>query len=79
MGIFSSRHSTNSDMKSTSGNYHLGEDESKSQTSSSSNKSTSSEIHSDTSSQKSACGCGCAHRAKPVDEEVLEVKEEWDF
>ncbi len=32
------------------------------------------------SQEKSSCGCGCAHRAKPLGEDFVEIKEEeWDY
>jgi len=79
MGIFSSHHTANSSMKNGSGNYHMSGDEKDDQTSSSNHDTASSSSHSKTSSQKATCGCGYSHKAKPVDEEVLEINEEWDY
>ena len=79
MGIFSSHHTTNTGMKNASGNYHMSGDDKDDKTSSSNHDHTPSGTHSSSASQKTACGCGCGHKAKPVDEEVVEVKEEWDY
>jgi len=69
MGIFN--HKTH--------NLHMSEDETKSQPSSKSSENSSSSAHSDTASHKSTCGCGCGAHTKPIQEDVVEVKEEWDY
>jgi hypothetical protein len=75
MNIFKSHHTTDSNLHASKG-YHMDENETKSQTSS---EHSASDENSSTSSHKSACGCGCSHKTKPVDEEVVEIKEEWDY
>ncbi|MBO4294398.1 MAG: hypothetical protein J5896_03015 [Alphaproteobacteria bacterium] len=78
MGIFSSHHTTNTNMNA-SDNYHLKEDETNDKTSSTTHNNPSSTAHSGASSKKTACGCGCGHKAKPIEEDVYEVTEEWDY
>ena len=74
MGIFNHHHATQSNLGA--GVHAAGQDNEKE---SSSSNSTTSSTHSGTSSAKSSCGCGCAHKTKPMDEEVVEIKEEWDY
>lgn len=76
MGIFSS-HSQS--MHSASTNHQGLEDEKNTQTSKVSDSGTHSSAHSSASSQKTACGCTSCHKTKPVEEDVIEVKEEWDY
>ena len=76
MGIFSSNTHT---MKTSSSTHQNTEGETHDQTSSVSDNNTRSSAHSGTSSQRSACGCGCGYKAKPIEEDVVEVKEEWDY
>ena len=75
MGIFSSNTHT---MKASSSHQNLGR-ESNDKTSEVSDNNTHSSTHSSASSQRSACGCGSCHKAKPIEEDVVEVKEEWDY
>ena len=77
MGIFTHHSATSSNAHP----FHMGADETKNQTASSTSQgSSSSDTSSASSSRKSACGCGCSHKTKPVDDEVLEIKEEeWDY
>ena len=77
MGIFTHHGQTGSNAH----RFQMGENETNNQTSSQTSQgAASSSEHDQSSSHKSACGCGCGHKAKPVDEEVLEVKEEeWDY
>lgn len=80
MGIFSTRHQTNTGMKSASSNHQGYEDEKSSGSSDHSTASTSSNTHSGSSAQKASCGCGSCHKAKPIEDEVVEIKEEeWDY
>ena len=76
MGIFSSHNQT---MHSASTNHQGLEDETNTQSSKVSGSGTHSSAHSNTASQKTACGCGSCHTAKPIEEESVEVKEEWDY
>ncbi|MBR2299185.1 MAG: hypothetical protein IJ870_01260 [Alphaproteobacteria bacterium] len=85
MGIFKSHKNSDEDMlggayadDTSAHTFHAAEDETKNQ-SSSSKQNSSSATHDSTSSHKSACGCGCGSRTKPMDEEVVEIKEEWDY
>lgn len=75
MGIFSSH---NQSMHTASTNHQGAKDET-GQTASISDRNTHSSAHSSASSQKTACGCGSCHQAKPIEEDVVEVKEEWDY
>ncbi|GEM_PF-6446478 len=76
MGIFNHHHATQSNLDETSKGYHMsGEDHENT----SSNHGTSDNSHTQSSGSKSACGCGCSAKAKPMDEEVVEIKEEWDY
>ena len=76
MGIFSSH----TQKMNTSSSSHKGhEDETNSQTSSSSAHGSHTASHSNTSASKAACGCGSCHQAKRIEEDVVEVKEEWDY
>lgn len=77
MGIFTHHGSTSSNAH----RFQMGENQTTDQSSSQTSQGgASSAEHDQSSSHKSACGCGCGHKAKPVDEEVLEVKEEeWDY
>ncbi|MBQ7660010.1 MAG: hypothetical protein IJS26_04660 [Alphaproteobacteria bacterium] len=76
MGIFKS-HKTESDLNATSNGFRMGENQTHTQTEGDSNE----KEHSGASkAEKNACGCGCTHQTKPLDEEVIEVKEEeWDY
>ena len=80
MGIFTHHNKSQSNLHANDG-YHM-DDEHENQSSGSASQNhenSSSATHSDTSSHKSACGCGCGSHTKPMDEEVVEVKEEWDY
>lgn len=79
MGIFSAHHQTNTSMKSATSNHEGYENEKSSETSGNSGTSSSSHTHSNTSAQKASCGCGSCHKAKPIEDETVEIKEEWDY
>ena len=76
MGIFSSHSHT---MNTASSNHQEHKDETNSQKSSVSDENTHSSSHSNTSASKKACGCGSCYQTKPIEEDVVEVKEEWDY
>jgi len=78
MGIFNHHHATSSGLGTASQGYHMSDQENDHEKTSTEHSSTSSAAQTDTKG-KSACGCGCAHNTKPVDEEVVEIKEEWDY
>ena len=75
MGIFNHHHATQSNLGAATNKSHMSGEENEN----SSTHGAFTSTHSTTSGSKSACGCGCAHKTKPIDEEVVEVKEEWDY
>ncbi len=76
MGFFNHHTKTDSNLHASKA-YHMDqEDETKTAETS---KDSSSGSHTSSSAHASACGCGCGHKTKPVDEEVVEIKEEWDY
>ena len=87
MGIFKSHHQSENDTLSGAyaddtgvHTFHTGSENTEHQSGTSSEKQQSSSSQSTShGTHKSACGCGCGHKMRPIDDEVVEVKEEWDY